>query len=125
MSATMTREELQDAGLGRWVWWAHQKLQGMQNRGDNEDFENRYTAREMEFLINAAVKDRGNNQYGGVNGGGAMNLNTALLSLIIAVLVPGGAWIISTLITHTEKLAKIECQMNPASCLQLQVPHVP
>lgn len=119
MSATV--DSLTDAGIRQWIWWAHQKLELMENRRGPDDFENRYTAREMEFLINAALKERGK-QYGGIQGGSS-NKNTVLLTVILAVGVPAVGWIIGTLNSHSEQLAQIRCQLNPANCLQLQVPH--
>jgi len=124
-----TQEEFKDAGLGRWIWWAHQKLEAMQNRSHDrgpEDFESRYTQEEVRFLISAALKERGS-QYGGVHGSGdGFNKNSWLITLNIALVVGGGGWLISKVVDDGARLSRIECQLNPSTCLQLQlVPHGP
>jgi len=100
--------------------------QPLEMRGPDPDSEEqRYTQEEVRFLMGAAVQEARRN-YGGIHkDGNGSNINTLLLALLTVVVIPGGAWIISTLIDHGQQLAQIRCQLNPSSCLQLQVPHVP
>jgi hypothetical protein len=96
----------------------------LQSRGPDPDSEEqRYTQEEVRFLMGTAAQEARRN-YGGIHKiGGSTNINTVMLTVLTLVVIPGGAWIISTLITHGEQLAQIRCQLSPSSCLQLQVPH--
>lgn len=97
----------------------------VESRGPDPDLEEqRYTQEEVRFLMGTAAQEARRN-YGGIYKGGGSNINTVMLTVLTFVLIPGGAWIISTLITHGEQLAQIRCQLSPSSCLQLQVPHAP
>jgi hypothetical protein len=80
--------------------------------------EEMYPRHEVDFLMNVARQEARRN-YGGVHKSGGSHINTALLSILIAI----SAWIVTTLISHGEQLVQIHCQLSPASCLQLQVPH--
>lgn len=129
--AKMTKQEAADSFLARILFRIHglvervltavTELKSAPHDRGPVDFENRYTEEEMHFLTGIAAQNA-RRSYGGIHNNGS-NINTIMLTILTVVIIPGGAWIIGTLIDHGKELAQIHCQLSPANCLQLQVPH--
>jgi hypothetical protein len=104
----------------------------LETRGPDPDLdEERYTRQEVNLLRGEAFQEgrRAGSNFGGIHKNG--NANHAWNALTIATVIAAAAWIRDTLgdhgktlEAHSAQLARIECQLSPETCRQLQVPHV-
>jgi hypothetical protein len=90
-----------------------------------------FSLKDMRFAMGLGAQQ--SRRFGGIHGGGSTKAVQHAWSVIsIAITLAVGVWVRdsiesleSTSRAHSQQLARIECQLSPETCRQLQVPHVP